>query len=276
MSKYNLGIVKTSILSNLNESSSIKGFISLLKESPILKTELSIFNNIEKKYIPNEDLAIKYIDENINLLKNMGCTKEKFETENSKLLHVFEGVPLRTTNKKELYENLHVLIYESLAGEKPTDVNKLHDAFVFVLEHVKNNKKSVISESVKLPILPKELVLSDFLLKRAIMEFNEKYSKILSEDELVVLKSVIVDQGQTKEETFTTIKESTLNSLKELKLEIESQNKSKLDVHEQREIDQYCEKIDESVKNIEKLIFDKETFVNDVLDLINLKSELSS
>ena len=276
MSKYNLGIVKTSILGNLNESSSVKGFIGLLKESAILKTELSIFDNIEKKHIANEDLAIKYIDENINLLKNMGCTKEKFEAENSKLLHVFEGVPFRTTDKKALYENLHILIYESLAGEQPTDVNKLHDAFVFVLEYVKNNKKPVISESVKLPELPKELILSDFLLKRAIMEFNEKYSSVLSEDELNVLKSVISDKHNSKEETFTTIKESTLNSLKELKLEMESQNKSKMDVYEQREIDQYCGKIDESVKNIEKLVFDKERFVNDVLDLMNLKAELSS
>ncbi len=108
------------------------------------------------------------------------------------------------------------------------------------------------------------------------MEFNEKYSSVLSEDELNVLKSVISDKHNSKEETFSTIKESTLNSLKELKLEMESQNKSKMDVYEQREIDQYCGKIDESVKNIEKLVFDKERFVNDVLDLMNLKAELSS
>lgn len=276
MSKYNLGIVKTSILGNLNESSLIKNFIGLLKESQILKTELSIIDNIEKKHIVNEDLAIKYIDENINLLKEMGCTKEKFEAENAKFLSLVEGVQFSSTSKRNLYENIHILIYESLSGKKPTNVNKLHDAFVFVLEYVKNNKKAVISEGVKLPELPRELVLSDFLVKRAILEFNEKYSAILSEDELIVLKSVINESRQTKEETFTTIKESTLNSLRELKSEMKSQNKSKMDVNEQREIDQYCSKIDESVMNIEKLAFDKERFMNDVLDLINLKTELSS
>lgn len=277
MSKYNLGIVKTSILANLNESSLIKNFIGLLKESQILKTELSIIDNIEKKHIVNEDLAIKYIDENINLLKEMGCTKEKFEAENAKFLALVEGVQFSNTSKKNLYENIHILIYESLSGKKPTDVNKLHDAFVFVLEYVKNNKKEVISEGVKLPELPRELVLSDFLVKRAIFEFNEKYSSILSEDELIVLKSLVKNENaQTTEGTFNTIKESTLNSLRELKSEIVSQNKSNIDVNEQREIDQYCGKIDESVKNIEKLNFDKERYMNDVLDLINLKSELSS
>jgi hypothetical protein len=56
MSKYNLGIVKTSLLSNLNETASIKQFVNLLKESPLLKLEYSIFENIANKHIPNEDL----------------------------------------------------------------------------------------------------------------------------------------------------------------------------------------------------------------------------
>lgn len=276
MSKFNLGFVKTSILSNLNESSALKGFVDLLKESECLKIELSIFDNIEKKHITNEDLAIKYIDENINLLKEKGFTKETFEAENRKLIPLIEGLKLATSTKKELYENIHTLIYESLSGKKSTNVNRLHDSFTYVLEYLKNNDKKTIIESVELPQLPKEMVVNDFLLKTAIQEFNKKYTEILTEEEQEILKSVINENKNSKETTFSSIKENTLNALNALKLEIESQNKSKMDVYEQREIDQFTHKINESINNIQKLQFNESTFVNDSIDLINLKNELSS
>ena len=276
MSKYNLGIVKTSILTNLNEEASIKGFIGLLKESDLLKTVLSIVDNIEKKHIPNEDLAIKYIDENVDLLKSKGYTKEAFEKENFKLFPLIEGVQFAYTPNKALFENIHVLLYESLQGKKSTNVNRLHDSFVFVLEHLKNNNKKVVVESVDLPVIPQEIIAGDFLLKRAIFEFNEKYTKILSEDEVSVLKSIVNENKESKESSFAAVKESTLNALKELKLDVDTQNKNKMDVYEQREIDKFTSNITESIKNINLLKYNEDTFVNDVIDLINLKTELCS
>ena len=121
MSKYNLGIVKTSLLGNLNESASLKGFVTLLKESNLLKLEFDIYDNIEKAHIPNEDLAIKYIDENVKLLKDAGYTKESFEEENRKFLPLMEGVKFATSNKKELYEKKFTLpaftLYFTLRAE---------------------------------------------------------------------------------------------------------------------------------------------------------------
>ncbi len=273
MSKYNLGIVKTSILTNLNETSSVKGFISLLKESDLLKTEFEIFDNIENKHVANEDLAIKYIDENINLLKAKGYTKETFETENSKVLPLIEGVKFATTTKETLYKNIHVLLYESLSGKKATNVNKLHDAFVYVLEYLKTNDKKVVVEAVEVPAIPAHS--DDFVLKIAIQEFNQKYSALLSEDEADVLKAVITENKDFKRTTFKTIKENTLNALSTLKLEIDTQNKSKMDVYEQREVDQFTSKIDESIKNIMLLEYKEASFEKDVLDLVNLKAELN-
>lgn len=274
MSKYNLGIVKTSVLTNLNDGSPLKGFVNLLKESDLLMTELSIFDNIEKKYIPNEDLAIKYIDENVSLLKEKGYTKENFDAENKKFIPLMEGLEFGHTPNGELYENIHTLLYESLSGKKSTNVNKLHDAFVYVLEHLKTNNKKPILETVELPVIPAEMVVSDFLLKKAIFEFNKKYSTILSEDELAVLKSIINENKESKQSSFASIKESTINALEALKLEVESQSKSKMDVHEQRNVDQFTAKIDQSIKNIKLLEYKEESFVNDVLDLVNLKAEL--
>jgi hypothetical protein len=274
MSKHNLGIIKTSILTNLNEGTSVKGFITLLKESDLLKTVLTVYDNIEKKHIPNEELAIKYIDENINLLKEKGFTKEQFHEENSKLFPLIEGVTLATIDKESLFKDIHTLIYESLQGKRATNVNKLHDAFVNILEHLKTNDKKAVVESIDLPTIPQEVALNEFFIKRAIHEFNDKYNKLLTEDESTVLKAIISENKESKQTTFDTIKESTLNALSSLKIELEAKNKSKMDVSEQREVDQFTYGIEKSLTNIKLLEYNETSFEKDVLDLINLKNEL--
>lgn len=274
MSKHNLGIIKTSILTNLNEGTSVKGFITLLKESDLLKTVLTVYDNIEKKHIPNEELAIKYIDENINLLKEKGFTKEQFHEENSKLFPLIEGVTLATIDKESLFKDIHTLIYESLQGKRATNVNKLHDAFVNILEHLKTNDKKAVVESIDLPTIPQEVALNEFFIKRAIHEFNDKYNKLLTEDESTVLKAIISENKESKQTTFNTIKESTLNALSSLKIELEAKNKSKMDVSEQREVDQFTYGIEKSLTNIKLLEYNETSFEKDVLDLINLKNEL--
>jgi len=266
MSKYNLGIAKTSILSKLNEQSSIKGFIGLLKESDLLKTELEIFNNIENKHIPNEDLAIKYIDENINLMKAKGYTKEKFLEENSKFTPLVEQAGVGSSVKDELYKNINTLIYESLQGKKTTNVNKLHDSFVYVLEHVKNNKEQVV-ETVT---VPSDIVTHDFLIKKAIQDFNKKYSGVLSEHEMTVLNSIINETTEKRKTTFNSIKEKALNELNNVKGEFKI-NKT-LDIKEQRELDQYLSKVNESINKISTLQYKEETYEQDIIDLVDLLS----
>jgi hypothetical protein len=273
MLKNNLGNIKQSILGNLNEESSLVKFISILKESKFLKTELAIFDNIENKYIPNEDLAIKYINENIKLIKNENFTKEDFIIENKKIQTLFENVVKVSNKNDKLYENINTLIYESLNGKKSTNVNKLHDSFTFVLEHLKNNKKEITESTIELPVIPEELKNSDFLIKKAIFEFNQKYSEILSEDEIQVLKSII-NENVSKENVFNSIKESTINALENFKSELDSEKMKKSDITEQREIDKYANKINESIQKIKTLNYNKDKYETDVIELIDLKSDL--
>jgi hypothetical protein len=275
MSKYNLGIVKTSLLSNLNEATSIKQFIAILKESTYLKLENSIFDNIEKKHIPNEDLAIKYIDENVNLLKNAGCTKEIFEAEHKKFLPIMEGVNLNSTSK-ELYEQIHILLYESLSGKKPTNVNKLHDAFSYVLEHLKTNKKKQISESSNIPNIPNEIEHKEYIVKLAIKEFNERYLNLLSEDEIIVFKSLINENVDLRKESFITLKESTLSAVNKLKSELESQDTTNISLEEKKDILHFIGQLNESIKNIQNLQFEESTFKTKILDIVALKKDLSN
>jgi len=269
MSKYNLGIVKASLLSNLNEQVALKEFVKILKESSVLNLTHTIFDNLEKKHISNEDLAIKYIDENLNLIKKQ-CSREVFEKETQKILPLIEGIAFSDTNKGKLYENIHTMITESLNGKKATNVNKLHDSFSFVLEHLTTSPKKAAVEEVE---LPKELVINEFILKRAINEFNSKYAGVLSEEEMALIKSIVHENAAEKKKSFETIKESTLHSLKALKEELENQDE-KAPAHEQREAELFATKINESITNIEKLKFGEETFTKDVLDLVNLKKEL--
>jgi hypothetical protein len=276
MSKYNLGIVKTSILGNLNESATIKQFVGLLKESNLLKLEFSIFDNIEKMHIVNEDLAIKYIDENVKLLKDAGYTKELFEAENKKFLPLIEGVQFVTTDKKELYEKTHTLLYESLSGKKVTNVNKLHEAFSYVLEYIKNNDKKPVVETVELPSTLKDVAINEFIVKTSIHEFNEKYGKLLSDDEMTIFKSIVDNSVDSQRSTFATLRESTVTSLKNYLSELSAKDKSNTPIHEQRELDEYIDKTMSTIANVEKLPFNESTYMKDVLDLVGLKNDLSN
>jgi hypothetical protein len=233
-----------------------------------------VYDNIEKKHIPNEELAIKYIDENINILKNKGFTKEQFIEENLKLFPLVEGVTLVSSDKETLFKNIHILIYESLQGKKTTNVNKLHDAFVNVLEHLKSNDKKVVLETIDIPTIPQEVALNEFFIKRIIQEFNDKYNKLLTEDESKVLKAIISENKESKQYTFNLIKEGTLNALNSLKIELDAKNRSKMDVSEQREVDQFTYGIEKSLTNIKMLEYNETSFEKDVLDLIDLKKEL--
>ena len=264
MSKYNLGTAKASILSKLNEQATIKGFIGLLRESDLLKTELVILDNIENKHIANEDLAIKYIDENIDLLKAKGYTKENFTAEHDKIVPLVEKVGVATSSRENLHKNIHTLLYESLQGKKSTNVNRLHDSFVFVLEHLKNNKKVVTESSV----LPKDVIVNDFVLVRSIQEFNKKYSTVLSENEMKVLTSIMNNDSKSKKETFSSIKEAALSELKNVKTEIDG--KRNLDVNEQREVDQFKTKINESITKVSALEYKDESYEQDILSLVDL------
>lgn len=274
MSKYNLGIVKTSLLTNLNETASIKQFVNLLKESSLLKLEYSIYDNIENKHIPNEDLAIKYIDENIKLLKDAGYTRELFEAENKKFLSLVEGVQFANTYKKELFEKLHTLLYESLPGKKVTNVNKLHDAFSYVLEYVKTNEPKVITESNNLVEnidLPTQFGGVGYIVGKSITEFNKKYVTLLTEEEMMVLESVIAESKSAKETTFNLIKENAIAFFNEFITELKSKE-DQADLHEQSEIQTYVNRTNQSIDTINKMQFNETTYMNDVVKLIDIKN----
>src|SRR5258708_7069839 len=143
MANYNFGVIKATFSNYMNESENVfakemfTNFMKLIKESKIFKAQFQIYNNLEDKHIVNESLAIKYIYENINLLKQV-CAPIHLEVANKELAKVCEGLTPKVSEKKRvLYENIHTLINQSL---NTTNVDQLHDSFTFVLNHITTNK----------------------------------------------------------------------------------------------------------------------------------------
>lgn len=260
MANYNFGVVKATFSNYMNESENVfakemfTNFMKLIKESKIFKAQFQIYNNLEDKHIVNESLAIKYIDENINLLKKEVCTSRLFELANKELAKVCEGLTPKVSDKKRaLYENINTLINQSL---NTTNVDQLHDSFTFVLNHITTNKpQSLMNENTELEY---SHVPKDFLIKKAIEKFNSKYES-LDESDKMILKSIVSTSSTDRETLFTSLKNETLSTLTSL-----MENSPQVDVS----------KVKTSMSKINEMAYNDDTFSNDVISLNELKKSL--
>lgn len=260
MAKHNFGVIKATFTTYMNESENLHAkemfgnFMKLIKESKFLRNEFEIYKNLENKHIPNENLAIKYIDENINLISGK-FTIADYNNAQSSLEKLVEGLTIKvSSSKKEFYDHIDSMIHESLA---PTpDVDKLHESFSFVLEFVKNNKPKLIEASVVengIGSIPKE-----FLIKKAIEKFNEKYAS-LNESDKSLFKSIVSTKIDEKQTVFSSLKEETLTSLKSL-------------IGRDTNIDS---KVNESITKITNMSFNGDTYTKDILSLNELKISIT-
>jgi hypothetical protein len=264
MAKLNFGEIKATFTNYMNESENLSAkemfgkFMNTIKESKVLKAEFEVYKNLDSKYIPNENLAIKYIDENVALLCSI-TMRENFIKENEKIQKLVEGLEIKVSErKKELYNHIDTLLTESLADNKSTDVDKLHESFSFLLEHIKTNKPKLVESTdseIDLKGVPQE-----FLIKKAIEKFNLKFSS-LTESDRSIFKSIVSDNQNLKQTVFENLKDQTLESLNRL---IDNSSPEPMK-----------EKINESITKITSMSFNKDTYSNDVISLNELKSSLT-
>jgi len=258
----NFGIIKA-IISNtfsevlLEDTNSVSGkakindFVKILKESELLKAEYMIFSNLENKYITNDALITKYIDENISLLKKY--KKQDLINEHRKLDKFFnENVIFIDKSQSDLYVNIHNLIYESIDGDTLPNVDVLHDSFSFIFEHIKTPKIAIV-ESNSNNELDKSLNV-DVLIDRALTKFNEKYSS-LTEDEKKILNTIAYSEEKNKKDLFETLKKEGLEKLSGLKTK---------GIHE--------DKVNESIVKVSSMTYNRNTLSEDIIHLNLLKS----
>lgn len=259
MANFNFGVIKATFTNYLNESENVfakevfNNFMKLIKESTVLKAQFQVYKNLEEKYIPNENLAIKYIDENIEMLKK-SCPKpvEALESRNAQLEKVCKGIaPKLSDKKKTLYENIQTLINQSLTT---TDVDSLHESFSYVLNHLTTNKpKLFVNENSDYNSLPKE-----FLIRKAVEKFNAKYNS-LNESEKELLKTIVSESSDVKIAYFSAMKNETVSKLKSILGESETVDKN----------------INEALTKVNEMSFNEDTYSTDVLKLKEFKESLS-
>lgn len=261
MAIHNFGVIKATFTNYMNESENLHAkdmfgkFMQLIKESKFLKTEFEVYKNLENKYIPNENLAIKYIDECIDLFSSLNISS--YNEARNKSVRLVEGLDIKVSSKKqELYRHIDTLIFESLTPEP--NVDSIHESFSFVLEFIKTNKPKLV-ESTHHVDVDYSAIPAEFLIKKSIAKFNERYES-LNETDKVVFKSIVSENVVDKQKVFTTLKEETTQLLKSL-LELSK--------------DMDNEKINESISKISTMSFNSDTYPKDVVSLHDLKTSLT-
>jgi hypothetical protein len=220
--------------------------LDVVKSSPILQLEFKVFDNIEHKHITNEALAIKYIEDNVKLFEVY--TIDEIEAEHDKLKS-FVNESVQVDDKKtKLFEAVFTLVEESLMDNENIDVDKMHESFEYVLNHIKTNEPKPQKQ------VPENL--NEEVIEIAINKFNDKY-KNLSEDEVKLFKKLVEATDDEKKELFEEYKAENLQTLTSLSEANTSQ------------------KLEQSIEKINEMVFKPESADTDIVSLYELKKGLS-
>jgi hypothetical protein len=224
-------------------------FLETIKNSPILQLEFKVFNNLENKHIENELAATRYVDNNIKLFEVY--TIDEINKEHEKLNNIFDERCLKNMLDKEkinLYSAVHSLIKESISNYNMVDVDKIHESFTIVLNHIKK-PKNILSENVENDII------NDEIIEIAIDKFNEKYSS-LNEDDRNLFQRLIKSKDNEKIELLNEYKTENL-------LILEKINK-----------DNIKDNITKAISKIHEMKYDNTTIDDDIISLHELKKSL--
>jgi hypothetical protein len=226
----------------------VKRYIRAISESKILKAQFLVYNNIESRVDENQFSANLFLTENINALKKF--SREDIIAENKKLVNMSQMVKCRLNS---IYDNMN--LHESITSlifvdTTPSNVKTITENRMMLVKYINENKERVIVESV-------DIVPNSLLADIAASKFNDKYAN-LSEDEHRVLKVILENNENGKEEVFNKTLSSCLKSVNEaLK---DTQHKDKLlDVKEK----------------LLNTIYANESFSEDIVKLLDLKRTLT-
>lgn len=259
--KNNIGIVKDFIANSLKDDyinnnslteskKNASDFVHKVRTSPILKEQIKVFRNLEHKSINNDIIASRYIDENISLFNKY--TQKQILDENLKLNDFFSTE--YTNDKSKLYESIQTLILSAAKGDKRPDIDDIHESFVYVLDHLKKEKKKNLNESSQ------KFDFKNFdyqtVLTLALQKFNNKYSN-LNESDKEIISKLSLGGDKEKNELFESLKKETLTLLEGL-------DKNGIE-----------DKINRTIDKIENLSTDKNSLIESTIELYELKTNLS-
>lgn len=258
MKNMNIGMVNFITLKKLQEAyvsgklideskNSVVNLLEVIENSPILQLEFKVLNNLENKHIENELAATRYIDNNIKLLEVY--TLKEINAEHEKLKGFINEDVEYVDPKLELYVAISNLITETLKDNINIDVDVIHESYMVVLEHIKNNKtENVIDKSNN--------VINETVLEIAIDKFNEKYDS-LEENDRTLLINLMVSTETAKKVMLEDYKKENLQILESVD-----------------NADNINEKVTKTIEKLNSMKYDSKTIIDDILSLHELKKAL--
>ena len=209
------GVIKSKLLNKLTESyanenkAEIKNVLTTIKENKNFKEMYLFYEEIENKYIDDNETAQLYVEGVAGILKQQMDEISNFCTSLDKLINV------EAISENEIYNSLDILI----ENDSLSNIEKKVKAKKKLVEHLTTKKE--ITESKDATLVPNETLLNAVLANN----FNVLYSNTLSESEKDELKNILslpYDEliGKTTElkESITTQVTSLINESKDSEL----------------------------------------------------------
>ena len=257
MKNINIGIANLLVSTKLKEAhfngtlieesrKTTSNFLDVVRNSPYLQLEFNVFNSIEGKLIESEVLAKDYIDEQIDLFEVY--TIEEIDAEREKLKQFVAEDVIPEDSRVNLYQAIDTLINETLELHENKDIDKMHDALVLVLEHVRTPRKSLLENVDVEPI-------NDDVLEIAVGKFNEKYAS-LDESDRDLLRTLIKANWREKKALLETYKTETLAILEGIDKENVQDN------------------ITKAIEKIKEMVYNAKNVDDNIIGLHDFKKEL--
>lgn len=257
MKNINIGIVNQYLSNRLCESYitnnsihldtklQLNEFIDIVKSSPILQLEFKVFNNIENKYIDDQLIATRYIDNNIKLFEIY--TIDEIDNERLKIKKFINESKINFNDPKvKLYKAIDELIRESIIDYSDVDVDKIHETFAYILNHIRQPKKELdyINEAI-----------NEDVIEIAVEKFNQKYSNI-DEIDKKLLKVLIKSTNDEKQKLLETYKSEIIEILKTI-------NSDNID-----------DNISKAITKINEMDNNHKQLVNNIIELHEFKRDI--
>lgn len=263
-STLNFGSLKETVIKKSStelvrgfKGDSLITFMESVKKNPILTKQFIVYKNFETvKPFSKEVLAERFIAQNMKIFENVkwnDIISENKKTRKDFVGTIDEATVVSKKENRELYEAVSTLI-ESKTNKLFNNFEKEVNSYDHLVKFLTREADVMNEEKEERPGINK---MSDFILKNAVSNFNQRYSN-LDENEKNIFKILIAD----KEEKLTkikSIKEETLKNIENKILKEENADNEKI-------LQEFKEKVQKELPE-EKLL--SEEYVLNLCELNN-------
>lgn len=243
---------------NSEDITVLSAFLNEIKKNPLLKKQHLIYKNFEDGYCKKENLAERYISQNLKLLEGYSWN-EIFDLNKKIRYSLLEQAHVEgQKSKEEFYEAINTLI-KSQTQPGFVEIGKSQEAYDFLVQHLMTPKpKTEDKPNVNEDEYPKFLSWK-FVTEMAVNNFNQRYAH-LNESEKDLLK-VLLSTEENKKNYFIDLKNENLSTIEQV-----------LDQHNDNEVVQNSlGKFVEKINNMDENVLSGNDLDEAIIHLVELK-----